>query len=89
MGPLGNLEIPEINKVAHPQNVIPESGMRNLTMGTCLPPDTGKYGPGTPQGNRSLFNPVDMNLCAIHAKCMTILPKDMQLVRRILGETLK
>ena len=30
----------------------------------------------------------DTNLCAIHAKCVTILPKDMQLVRRIQGETL-
>ena len=30
----------------------------------------------------------DTNLCAIHAKCVTILPKDMQLARRIWGETL-
>ena len=29
------------------------------------------------------------NLCPIHTKCVTILPKDMQLVRRIRGETLK
>ena len=29
----------------------------------------------------------DINLCTIHTKCVTIL-KDMQLVRRILGETL-
>ena len=28
----------------------------------------------------------DSNLCAIHAKCITIQPKDMQLVRRIHGE---
>ena len=25
----------------------------------------------------------DMNLCAIHAKCITILPQDMRLARRI------
>ena len=25
----------------------------------------------------------DMNLCAIHAKCVTIMPKDMQLACRI------
>ena len=31
----------------------------------------------------------DTNLCAIHTKCVTILPKDMQLVRRIWVETLK
>ena len=28
----------------------------------------------------------DSNLCAIHAKCITIQPKDIQLVRRIRGE---
>ena len=28
----------------------------------------------------------DLNLCAIHAKCITIQPKDMQLARRICGE---
>jgi histone H3 len=32
----------------------------------------------------SLFE--DTNLCAIHAKRVTILPKDMQLARRIRGE---
>uniref|UniRef100_A0A914W7X8 Histone H2A/H2B/H3 domain-containing protein n=1 Tax=Plectus sambesii TaxID=2011161 RepID=A0A914W7X8_9BILA len=29
----------------------------------------------------------DTNLCAIHAKRVTIMPKDMELVRRIRGET--
>ena len=33
----------------------------------------------------SLFE--DSNLCAIHAKRVTIMPKDMQLARRIRGET--
>ena len=28
----------------------------------------------------------DSNLCAIHAKCITIQPRDMQLARRIRGE---
>ena len=28
----------------------------------------------------------DTNLCAIHAKCITIMPKDIQLARRIHGE---
>ena len=28
----------------------------------------------------------DSNLCAIHAKRVTIMPKDMQLARRIRGE---
>ena len=28
----------------------------------------------------------DSNLCAVHAKCVTIQPKDMQLARRICGE---
>ncbi len=32
----------------------------------------------------SLFE--DTNLCAIHAKRVTIMPKDIQLVRRIRGE---
>lgn len=31
----------------------------------------------------------DTNLCAIHAKRVTIMPKDMQLARRIRGETMK
>ena len=31
----------------------------------------------------------DTNLCAIHAKRVTIMPKDMQLVRRIRGEAVK
>ena len=31
----------------------------------------------------------DMNLCTIHAKRVTILPKDMQLTQKIRGETLK
>ena len=29
----------------------------------------------------------DANLCAIHAKCITIMPKDMHLARKIRGET--
>ena len=29
----------------------------------------------------------DANLCAIHAKRVTIMPKDIQLVRRIRGDT--
>jgi histone H3 len=29
----------------------------------------------------------DTNLCAIHAKRVTIMPKDIQLARRIRGET--
>jgi histone H3 len=33
----------------------------------------------------SLFE--DTNLCAIHAKRVTIMPRDMQLARRIRGET--
>jgi histone H3 len=28
----------------------------------------------------------DTNLCAMHAKCVTIMPKDMQLVCNIQGE---
>ena len=28
----------------------------------------------------------DTNLCAIHAKCVTIMPKDIQLAQRICGE---
>ena len=32
----------------------------------------------------SLFE--DTNLCAIHAKRVTIMPKDMQLARRVRGE---
>jgi hypothetical protein len=28
----------------------------------------------------------DTNLCSIHAKCVTIMPKDMMLARRIRGE---
>ena len=28
----------------------------------------------------------DTNLCAIHAKCVTIMPKDIQLARRLRGE---
>jgi histone H3 len=31
-----------------------------------------------------LFN--DTNKCAFHAKCVTIIPKDMRLAQRILGE---
>ena len=27
------------------------------------------------------------NLCAIHVKCVTIMPKDIQLARRIKGDT--
>jgi len=33
----------------------------------------------------SLFE--DTNLCSIHAKRITIMPRDMQLARRIRGET--
>ncbi|XP_053459557.1 histone H3.3A-like [Nycticebus coucang] len=29
----------------------------------------------------------DTNLCAIHAKCVTIMPKDIQLAHRICGES--
>ena len=31
----------------------------------------------------------DTNLCAIHAKCVTIMPKDVQLARRIRGNHLR
>lgn len=31
----------------------------------------------------------DTNMCAIHAKRVTVMPKDMQLARRIRGETTK
>lgn len=31
----------------------------------------------------------DTNLCAIHAKRVTIMPKDMQLARRVRGDTVK
>ena len=31
----------------------------------------------------------DTNLCTIHAKCVTILPRDMRLARRIQGENVK
>ena len=31
----------------------------------------------------------DTNLCAIHAKRVTIMPKDMQLARRIRGDPLR
>ena len=31
----------------------------------------------------------DTNLCAIHAKCVMILPQDMRLARRIRGENVK
>ena len=30
----------------------------------------------------------DANLCALHAKCVTIMPKDIQLARRIRGKKL-
>ncbi|KAL2892830.1 histone H3.3a [Bienertia sinuspersici] len=43
---------------------------------------------GTPRGSEAylvgLFE--DTNLCAIHAKRVTIMPKDVQLARRIRGE---
>ncbi|KAF3841403.1 hypothetical protein F7725_007265 [Dissostichus mawsoni] len=32
------------------------------------------------------FQRLDTNLCAIHAKRVTIMPKDIQLARRIRGE---
>ena len=31
----------------------------------------------------------DTNLCAIHSKCVTILPRDMRLAQRIQGEPVK
>ena len=37
-----------------------------------------------PSDSASLFE--DPNLCAIHAKRVTIMPKDIQLARRIRGE---
>ena len=52
--------------------------------GTCL-----KLSPGLPDPNASLmspFLPADTNLAAIHAKRVTIMPKDVQLARRIRGE---
>jgi len=35
---------------------------------------------------KQLFLPLDTNLCAIHAKRVTIMPRDVQLARRIRGE---
>ena len=45
-----------------------------------LPP----FAPLPPSPNAVPF--ADTNLCAIHAKRVTIMPKDMQLARRIRGE---
>lgn len=60
------------------------------------PPDFGRRGQFSPDGFYFPFQEAseaylvglfeDTNLCAIHAKRVTIMPKDIQLARRIRGE---
>ena len=54
-----------------------ETDLQMLIHGICLQEASEAYLVG-------LFE--DTNLCAIHAKRVTIMPKDIQLARRIRGE---
>merc|ERR1712013_839104 len=72
--PEGDQKVPEIYRAPHSQAPLPAPGSRDR--------------PGLQEASEAylvgLFE--DTNLCAIHAKRVTIMPKDIQLARRIRGE---
>ena len=70
--------LPEEHRAAHPQAALPASDLRFQSSAVmALQEASEAYLVG-------LFE--DTNLCAIHAKRVTIMPKDIQLARRIRGE---
>ena len=52
----------------------------------AAPPPTPRSPPPPPSPSYLVGLFEDTNLCAIHAKRVTIMPKDIQLARRIRGE---
>merc|ERR1711983_542480 len=79
--------VPSKQLVNPPEERLQESSLPPRLPGSLLPP---------PEESRSLTDTdpelllsvrsEDTNLCAIHAKRVTIMPKDIQLARRIRGE---
>ena len=59
-------------------------GWRPVWGGGCRQRRSPTHPPPLPSYLVGLFE--DTNLCAIHAKRVTIMPKDIQLARRIRGE---
>ena len=61
--------------------------MGNTPKGMVIVKDSGQCSVGLYEAAKAylvcLFQ--ESNLCAIHAKCMTIMPKDVQLARYIRG----
>ena len=80
-----NKEIPDVHRTLDSQITISEGSMKNPPEGSQLPPYTSQCSIGSHEVAEAYLICLleDTNLCAIHAKHVTILPKDMQLAHRI------
>ena len=81
--------LPSEYSAAHPKVAFPEGGEGNrsgLSRQTCGSSQQ-RYCVSKRQQEAYLVRLLDdANLCAIHARRVTIMPKDIQLARRIRGE---
>ena len=83
----GNLTLSKVHGISHKKASVPEVGQGDVEVAQemrfqssallALQEAAKVYFVG-------LFE--DTNLCAIHARCVTIMPKDIQLARRICRE---
>ncbi|CAK0831079.1 unnamed protein product [Prorocentrum cordatum] len=83
-------QIPEEHRVADTQAALPAPDPRDPALGGLQDgPQVSVAGRAGPEAAEAylvgLFED-DTNLCAIHAKRVTIMPKDLQLARRLRGE---
>ncbi|CBY18905.1 unnamed protein product [Oikopleura dioica] len=77
--------IPEIHRASHPKVALPATRPRNCSgLQDRSPIPVFRRHEASEAYLVGLFE--DTNLCAIHAKRVTIMPKDIQLARRIRGE---
>ena len=91
MGPLGNKKVSENNRSPHPKAAILEVGREILQWEHAFHLIQGSTVLALHEAAETYLIRLmeNMNLCAIHAKQVTILLRDMQLARQIRGETLK
>ena len=57
-GSVGNLQIPENNRVANSEDAIPPTCKGDPSKGTCIPLDPGGSSAGTAQGSRSVHHQI-------------------------------
>uniref|UniRef100_A0A453CH66 Core Histone H2A/H2B/H3 domain-containing protein n=1 Tax=Aegilops tauschii subsp. strangulata TaxID=200361 RepID=A0A453CH66_AEGTS len=82
-----DLEVPEEHGASHPQTPLPAAGAGDRDYKTDLCFQSSAVSALQEAAKAYLIGLFeDTNLCAIHAKRVTIMPKDILLARRIHGE---